>query len=304
MTKAKRDSTHKQYATYLDAWFKHCQTRALNPTQAPVHEGLEFLQALRMSRSLGYSATNTARSALSSVLKCPDGQQFGQHPFVKLFMKGVFNDNPPVPRYSDTWDPDTVLSFLRHWSPASALDLKYLTLKLTVLILLVSAQRVQTLFHLDLSLLVRSSSSFTFSIGTLLKQSRPGFSNPTIRLKAYAPDRRLCVFTYLREYLQRTETLRKNENALLLTYRPPHKKASKDTIARWVKIVLTMAGIDSCKYTAHSIRAASVSAAKRGGATVHDILTNAGWSSTSTFAKYYDKTIVTTTPFDVAVLGN
>jgi hypothetical protein len=35
-------------------------------------------------------------------------------------------------------------------------------------------------------------------------QSRPGYRNQQIHLKAYSPDRRLCAFTVLKEYLYRT----------------------------------------------------------------------------------------------------
>ena len=304
MTKAKRQSTHKQYNSYLIAWFDYCQQYDLSPTEATVQEALAFIEHIRQSRKLSYSATNTVRSSLSSILKGPDGKPFGQHDFVKLYMKGVFNSQPPVPKYFDTWDPDTVLNLLKKWSPASKIDFKHLTLKVAFLILLVSGQRVQTLAFLDISNMKQSDSSFTFIIDKLLKQTRPGFKNPVIKLTAYAPDRRICVKRYLNEYLKRTETLRNNSTALLLTHQAPHKPASKDTIARWVRNVLHEAGIDTTKYSAHSVRAASVSAAKRGGAAVQEILNTAGWASSSVFAKYYDKYIDKSVPFHVAVLGH
>ena len=303
MTKAKRLSTHRQYNTYLTAWFNHCQDHSLSPTQATVPQALAFLDALRHTRSLSYSATNTARSALSSIICTPDRQPFGQHPFVKLYLRGVFNTNPPVPKYNDTWDPDIVLTLLRNWAPAQTLDLKKLTLKVVMLVLLVTGQRVQTLEFLDIRYMKQSRSSITFVLPSLIKQSRPGFSNPPIKLRSYAPDRRLCIYVYLTEYLKRTKTLRNSDTALFLTFKAPHHKASKDTIARWIRGVLTFAGIDTSKYGPHSVRAASVSAAKRGGATVQDILSTVGWTSCTTFARYYDKNLDRNTAFDVAVLN-
>ena len=52
-----------------------------------------------------------------------------------------------------------------------------------------------------------TSSSFSFQISSKVKQTRPGTHLPSLTFKDYAPDRRLCVYTYLKEYLARTEKL-------------------------------------------------------------------------------------------------
>jgi hypothetical protein len=74
-------------------------------------------------------------------------------------------------------------------------------------------------------------------------------------LKAYPPDRRLCVFTVLKEYLYRTKLLHKDSSKLLISYVKPHKDVSRDT-------VLHRSGIDTKIYGAHSVRAASTSRAR------------------------------------------
>lgn len=51
-----------------------------------------------------------------------------------------------------------------------------------------------------------------------LKQSGSGRNNYIVELKAYPPDRRLCCITDLKEYLKRTETLRKNQCSLFISY--------------------------------------------------------------------------------------
>jgi len=38
----------------------------------------------------------------------------------------------------------------------------------------------------------------------LLKQDRPGQCTSAVELEAYPPERRLCIFTVLKEYLDRT----------------------------------------------------------------------------------------------------
>ena len=83
---------------------------------------------------VGYSALNTARSALSnrSIIIFEGGHTVGTNPLVKRYMKGVFNLRPTKPRYSYTWDVSVVLQYLDTLMPLESLDLKMLTLKLVV----------------------------------------------------------------------------------------------------------------------------------------------------------------------------
>lgn len=240
MLQAKRSSTHKQYSTYITAWYEYCHTHNINP-------------------------------------------------FYPTAAK-------------EMWDPATLLDALKHWSPAQKIDLKKLTIKLITLILLVSGQRIQTLPLLHLGNMTVSKSSFRFRLVGLLKQSRPGYANPDISLTAYAPDRRICVYTYLQEYLERTKLLRCQESQLILTYKKPHRKASKATMACWVQQALHVAGIDISVYGPHSIRSASTSAAQREGATMDDILKTAGWTNTNTFATYYKKPLCKDSNYAASVL--
>ena len=68
----------------------------------------------------------------------------------------------------------------------------------------------------------------------------------------------------------------------------PHKPVTSATIARWVKTVLSLAGIDGV-FTAYSTRGASTSAAARAGIALSDIMEAADWSRKSTFRKFYHR---------------
>ena len=71
-----------------------------------------------------------------------DGVPIGRHPLVlKLLMKGSLRDNPPVPRYAQTWDVQVVLSYLEELGPNAGLTQKELTLKLAMLLALVCRAR-------------------------------------------------------------------------------------------------------------------------------------------------------------------
>ena len=176
-----------------------------------------------------------------------DAHSVGDHPIISRFVKGVFNLRPPTPRYKEIWDVNIVLNQLRKWAPANTLNLKYLTLKLCTLMALISAQRVQSIHCLHLDYMNVKGSSAQFIFRDLLKQDRPGKSNFNLKMKAYPPDRRLCVVNYLRHYIQRTKNIRGNERYLFVSYKKPHGRVSAQTVARWIKDTLSAAGINSSK---------------------------------------------------------
>ena len=101
-----------------------------------------------------------------------------------------------------------MLKYLKSVAPATRLSLKELSYKVTMLLLLLSGQRLQTMKLLNIHEFSYTTSSFSFQISSKVKQTRPGTHLPRLTIKAYAPDRRLCVYTYLKEYLARTEKLR------------------------------------------------------------------------------------------------
>ena len=245
MIKAKRDTTHKQYNTYITAWLNYCTIHNISPTVPSIPQALSFLEHIRTERQLGYNALNTARSALSSLVAHTDGVPFGQNYHVKLYMRGAFQTRPPCPRYSSTWDPETVLKLLKTWSPVDQIDLYKLTLKTLMLLLLVSGQRISTITQLSLDHMCISSSQIVFYIFENLKQSRPGYKNPALSFKAFTDDSQLCIVTCLHEYLARTAPIRGDDKQLFLTVKFPHRGASKDTLTRWVRSLMTLAGIDT-----------------------------------------------------------
>ena len=101
----------KQYQTYLKRWEQFCQTNGLSKLRATVENGIDFLATL-FNSGLGYSAINTAGSALSLVLLLPNNTTFGSHPLITRFLKGVFEVKPSLPRYTTIWDVRAVLRYL------------------------------------------------------------------------------------------------------------------------------------------------------------------------------------------------
>ena len=146
--------------------------RKINPFSATIEHGINFLAELYHT-GIGYSALNTARCALS-VCVTSEHYTFGQHPLVCRFIKGIFECRPSLPRYQETWDVTVVLDYLAKLGPPEKLSLKNLTLKVVMLMALLSGQRRQTLHTLSIDRMQISSDKCVFFINSLLKTSKPG----------------------------------------------------------------------------------------------------------------------------------
>jgi hypothetical protein len=144
-----RTGTRKQYENTLSKWRLYCSARQINPFSPAVEKAINFLGEL-YDHGIGYSALNTARSALSSIIILPNNLSFGNHPSVCRFLKGVYETRPTLPKHQDIWDVNTFLDFLKTLHPVEGLCLKDLTLKVTMLLALTSAQRCQTLQALSI----------------------------------------------------------------------------------------------------------------------------------------------------------
>ncbi|XP_067659799.1 uncharacterized protein [Haliotis asinina] len=291
-----RNSTHQQYGSYLQKWMQFCNEQNADTFSPSLQQCLEFLASL-YKKGLGYSAINTARSTLSTIVTVQN-IPLGQHPIVTRFMKGVYNLRPALPRNKVTWDVSIVIGFLKSFEPES---LQQLSMKLATLLLLLTGQRTQALHMIDQRNVEITDNCVNIRFGDLLKQSRPGYHQEELTIPSY-PDKKLCLVTLLRLYLCRTEPIRGNETALFISTVKPYHRVSKDTIARWVKMTLTKAGINMRIFTPHSIRSASTTKASM-KVPLSTILNTAGWSSQCTFAKFYKKPISNRHQFSEAVMA-
>ena len=74
------EGTTKQYAPHLRRWFSFCSENELQPLNADVSNGAEFLTQYFRKSSCDYSSVNTVRSALSSILPAVNGFMFVEQP--------------------------------------------------------------------------------------------------------------------------------------------------------------------------------------------------------------------------------
>ena len=183
---------------------------------------------------------------------------------------------------------------LESWKLGSTLTLKDLTLKVTMLLALLSGQRLQTLKAFSMKSMTLTDTKCVFQINVPLKTTRPGRHTSALEFCEYTPSDDLCIVKHLKLYLNLTSPLRGDCDQLLITYSKPHRAASSDTIERWLKTVMTKSGIDTQQFGAHSTRAAAASAAfsKKVSPAVDTILSAAGWCNIQTFARYYNKPLL------------
>ena len=107
----------------------------------------------------------------------------------------------------------------------------------------------------------------------------------------YLSERKICIVTAITHYLEITKDLRITDQLIKKT----RKAVTTSTISRWCKVILEKAGIDIEKYSSHSTRSASTSKAKIKGLSLSEInKAVAGWKETSTFRRFYDKSIFKT----------
>ena len=104
-------------------------------------------------------------------------------------------------------------------------------------------------------------------------------------------DKNLCVCHHLDVYLERTKAWWKNEGQLLLSLITPHKFVTTQTVSCCIVEVLSLSGIGTSVFKAHSTRSISSSKARLLGTSTEEILKKGHWSKESTFQKFYFRNI-------------
>lgn len=86
----------------------------------------------------------------------------------------------------------------------------------------------------------------------------------------------LCIVKHFQQYMKHTDIPRGDVKQLFISFSKPHKAD---------------AGINTLKYSAHSTRPASTSAAKGNSISIATIMKSAGGSQESTFTTFYNKPV-------------
>lgn len=286
-------ATLKQYNSGLKLWWEFCCTKNLDPfTATSVVNVLEFLTT-QFNRGVSYSSLNTYRSAISQIA----GPDLSQDFRMQRFFKGAYMLRPSVPKYENTWDPFVVLSYLKNLQNLDD-NLELLTQKLATLLALATGQRLQTLALIEVPYIYKSDDKLEITIRQRIKTSGRNKSQPMLVIPFFNSEPNICVGRTLLLYLEKTQAIRGTETFLFLTTKKPFRKASVQSLSRWIKNILIKSGIDVNKFTPYSTRHASTSAANRKGLNFDSIRQAAGWSIKSKmFATVYNRPLLSSKTF-------
>lgn len=301
--KSRRKGTQSVYQGAWNKWLCWCDTRSIDPLQAPVAEVVNFLSS-KFTEGAEYATLNGYRSAISAFHSHVEGNPIGQHPVVRQFMRGVFNERTPQPRYAETWDVDKLLQFFATGKPNMELTDKELSAKMVTLLALTTAARVHEIQKIDPATIEDYGDSILINMTALTKTRRPGKPANKIRLTKFE-EAQLDVVECVRTYLKRTRSWRNTEETkgqLCLALVGEHKPVSAATVSRWIKNCMEAAGVDTEKFKAHSVRGAATSKAADMGVPVEAIMQRANWARATTFRRFYHRDIPKETSFETVVL--
>ena len=220
---------------------------------------------------------------------------------VKKLFKFFWKKRPSFSsRYTVTWDVGKVLRFLATWHPPESLSLKQLTLKTAALVALTSSDRAQTLQALRVDRVHATPLGLEFVVFDVLKTSRRGRPARVVKCVSWdVPE--LDVANYFMQYINRTLKYRIRSvikkrgkpNQLFLSHKNGLPVA-RATISRWIKEVMSLAGIDTNMFLPGSTRGASTSAAAKKGASVEQILGAGDWTNLGTYQRFYQRHVSNT----------
>ena len=209
-------------------------------------------------------------------------------------MKGAFRDNPPVPKFTNTWDVNVVLSYLQELGPNACLSQKLLTLKLAMLLALVCRARGHELHAINPQAISWFDDKVVCHILGVTKTKTISKPKKAFEILKFPSSNNLDSIQCLRTYLNLTASQRETnmqKDHLFLSFIPPHQVVKTCSIARWLKLVMEEAGIDMSKFKAHSTRSAAVSCVPLSGLSAEDIAKLGDWSNVKTFYKFYKKEV-------------
>ena len=95
-----RKSTEKSYSSAWNKWSGWCEERTTDPFSATIAEIADFLTH-QFRDGKQYSTINSYRSAISNTHPHIEGYPTGKHPIICRLMRGVFNERPSEPKYSE-----------------------------------------------------------------------------------------------------------------------------------------------------------------------------------------------------------
>jgi hypothetical protein len=234
---------------------------------------------------------NTIRSALSFFAS--KSLNIGEDPTISQLFRSFYKTRPIQAKHITFWPVEKVLNLLSQWHPPATLSMKQLTLKTVALLALSSSDRGQTLHAINIEQTDIADNTVMFIINSRLKTTRRVLKPKIVKcVNTDSPTFNVC--DYILYYMNKTLGYRVAEVAkgrpkptqLFLSW-ATKRPVTKQTVARWLKYVLRLAGIQ--QYAAHSYRGAGLSHAFAKGVTIDQIVQAGDWTNATTFNRFYNR---------------
>ena len=146
---------------------------------------------------------------------------FGNIPIVKRYMKGIFENNPTLPKFQFTWNVSLLFNYFRNMHEIHALDIQKLTQKLFMLMTPISGgQRTPTIHSIRVSYIQILDNKVLIPIMSLMKQTKPKKHIAPLCFQVYNKEPKLYVVSHLTEYLKRTKSFRDTDKLFLTSIKP------------------------------------------------------------------------------------
>ena len=292
-----RPATHKLYKSRFKIFSAYCVQYGYNPTDCPVEIVTNFLAMLQDTKRMQYRTICGYRSAIARYHDGIAGSPLGSAKLIKRLTKACFNQNPPIPKYSDMWDADVLLGHLETMYPNSDLSIYDLGLKSVALLTVLSLSRQSSLAVLGPQFQVVENSVVIPLVG-LEKTGRPTSFRTQIKLPSGDSHPPLSLNLCLGEYLARTELHRQyfagaegsTPSVMFISNLKPYQGVTPATLAKWLLVCMDRAGICTASYRANSVRSAGASGLRAKGMSLNQVLARGNWSpATRTFSIFYDR---------------
>ncbi|XP_056436383.1 uncharacterized protein LOC130373776 [Gadus chalcogrammus] len=286
-------STRRLYSGKWRVFEDWCDSRHAIPNQCSVVDLLCFPQGL-LEKGKAFSMIKVYLAAVSA---CHVG--FGDKPAGQRRKLPVSRPLLPL------WDLSVVLDALSHhpFEPLEAVGMKFVSLKVVLLLALTTAKRVSDLQALSIC---PSCLQFAPGISKVCLGPKPAFVPKvvestyrclTVELSAFHPPlfssaeeqrlNTLCPVRALHVYVSRSAAFRKGDQ-LFVSWATPHrgKPLSRQRLSHWIVEAISIAY--ECKgLRAHSIRGMATSWSLFRGVSVHDNCAAASWATPHTFVRFY-----------------
>jgi len=282
-------STQRHYFYAINKWKNYCSEHGFDYQNTSLVNIVNYL-VLLFDSGLKYTTINLARSAISSTHSKFNNLPVGQSDLVCKTLAGIKNTAPPIPRYAETWNIDKVLNIFEEvkWASSPFLNIKDLSKKTAMLILICTACRISVLKRL--SIVHIKDLGDRFALNPLGYDKTGSFSKPsqTLYLTKFS-EAALCPYRALKAYLKVRPKVEFNS---LFVSSNRKRSASQYEINGWISELMHLAEVPN-NFKPHSIRGAATSKA-HGTLPTSVILEAANWKGYDTFRKYYLKSVTST----------